>query len=89
MPTDLVEAFIQRRTERAQLGATVSLGLVSLILCLTVLVLLFLSDDFAQAVTQMGLLELGRSQQPVVAPEESEAFWPGGWCRTNTTCFIS
>ena len=88
MPTDLVEAFIQRRNARAELGATVSLGLVSLILCLVVLVSLFVSDDLAQAVTQTGLLELGRLQQPVAAPEKSEAFWPGGRCRTNTTCFI-
>ncbi|HEY1851128.1 MAG TPA: hypothetical protein VGG60_08900 [Candidatus Binataceae bacterium] len=60
MPTDLVEALIHQRNARAELSATVSLGLVSLILCLVVLVLLFVSDDFAQAVTQTGLLELGQ-----------------------------
>ena len=67
MPTDLVEALIHQRAARAELSATISLGLVSIILCLVVLVLLFVSDDFAQAVTQTGLLELGQLQQPYAA----------------------
>lgn len=60
MPTDVVESLMRQRKAHAEVSATFSLCLACLILCLTVLVLLCVSDDFAQAVTQTGLLELGR-----------------------------
>jgi hypothetical protein len=59
MPTEIIEVSLRHRTARGELSASVSLCLVCLILCLSVLILLFASDDFAEAVMQMGRLELG------------------------------
>jgi hypothetical protein len=66
MPTDIAELLMHQRKARAEASATHSLCLVCAILCVIVLVLLFVSDDFAQAVTQAGFLELGRLPPAVV-----------------------
>lgn len=66
MPTDLVEVVAHRRNARAEANALVSLCLVCLILCLGELILIFASDNFAEAVTQTGLLELGQ-MSPLIA----------------------
>ncbi len=57
MPTDLQVVFARRRAAREQTNSHTTLALACVIAALAVLVLLFLSHGFAQAVELMGEIE--------------------------------
>ncbi len=57
MPIDLQAVFARRREAKAQSDAHTTLALVCAVLTLAVLVLLFVSHGFAQAVEWMGEIE--------------------------------